>query len=420
MVLKPRQAVLGRDTRASSPALSDAVAAGLASEGVQVIELGVLPTPGVAFAAGLLGCPGFVISASHNPWTDNGIKVLGSGGTKLRVEDEAAIEALLEDPVQLEPKPSAEAGPLTPDDVLVAAYLEHVVDAVGPGSLEGMRIVLDLAHGASCSTAVAIFEKLGAELLVIAAAPNGRNINDSVGSMHPEQLAAALLEHQADLGLAFDGDADRLVAVDHRGRVLPGDVLLALFAVDLKARGMLARDAVVVTVMSNLGFHRAMEAAGIEVRTVDVGDRNVVEAMDAGGLNLGGEQSGHVVFRTLASTGDGVLTGALLAELVTRAGRPLAELADEALVLVPQHLAAVAVAAGSESRSDDDELVERLTAAEEALGSRGRILVRASGTEPVVRVMVEADDDAEARGILAELVDLVERAQGSPEEEEGR
>ena len=412
-VLQSRTAVLGRDTRASGPVLSEAVAAGLVECGVDVIDVGVLPTPGVAFLSASLNCPGFVISASHNPYFDNGIKVIGVGGTKLSVDQEQAIEALLDEPaVSAAPTP----GSFSARPELSALYINHVVGAVAQDALRGLTIVLDCANGASSTTAAEIFRRLGGEIIVLADAPNGTNINDGVGSTHPEMLAAAVIEHQADFGLAFDGDADRLVSVDETGTIVPGDALLALFAADLKKRELLANNAIVVTVMTNLGFHRAMETAGIMVETVAVGDRNVVEAIDQGGHVLGGEQSGHIIFRSLATTGDGVLTGVLLAELVQRQRRPLSVLSREAMTLVPQYLEAVRIAPGR-TIDENPVLREHLSALEEQLGRRGRILVRASGTEPVIRVMVEADTDAEARQITQELVSLVQSTMGSQEEQ---
>ena len=333
-VLASPAVIIGRDTRRSGPMLSSALAAGFVSEGVDVIDVGVLPTPGIASLCATRGVPGAVVSASHNPFPDNGIKVLGAGGTKLAESVEAAIElelgALLDDPDR-SPRPTAEGvGELLVEPELARAYIEHLLGAVAPRALEGLRVVLDCAHGAGSTVGGEVLSSLGAEVEVIAAEPDGTNINEHVGSTHPERLGAAVREQRADLGLALDGDADRLVAVDHAGRVLDGDVLLALFATDLKDRGLLLADTVVVTVMSNLGFHRAMAAAGIEERIVPVGDRHVLHALDAEGLSLGGEQSGHVIFRDRATTGDGLLTGILLAELVTRSGRSLAELAAQA------------------------------------------------------------------------------------------
>ncbi len=410
-VLTPVQVLIGRDTRASGPALVDGLTQGLTSQGIDVVDLGVIPTPGVAYLSASLGCPGIVVSASHNPASDNGIKVLGAGGTKLSVREERAIETALE-ASQPGPQRTSSIGALRRDDALVTRYLEHLVGTID-GTLQGMTVALDCAHGASVTTARTVFEQLGANVVVIGETPDGANINDGVGSTHPEALADLVRASKADIGLAFDGDADRVVAVDHTGVVVDGDTVLALFAHDLQQRGQLHESTVVVTVMSNLGFHRAMANADIAVRTVAVGDRNVVEALDAGGLSLGGEQSGHIIFRSLATTGDGVLSGLLLADLVKRSGTTLAVLSDVMLQRVPQYLEAVRVQPGSKLEGAT-ELNDRIDALQRDLGDRGRILVRASGTEPVIRVMVEADDDQEARQLTKELVDLVQLTMGTP------
>jgi phosphoglucosamine mutase len=402
--------IIGRDTRRSGPMLSSALAAGFVSEGVDVIDVDILPTPGIASLCASRGLPGAVVSASHNPFPDNGIKVLGPGGTKLSDEVEAAIEselnALLAEP-DAASRPTAEGvGEIKHEPELASAYIEHLLAAVGPRVLQGLRIVVDCANGAATPVAEEVLTSLGAQVVVVAAEPTGTNINEHVGSTHPEMLAGTVRDQRADLGLALDGDADRLVAVDHRGEVLDGDVLLALFARDLKERGELADDTVVVTVMSNLGLHRALAEAGIGVRTVAVGDRNVLQALDAEGLSLGGEQSGHLIFRDRATTGDGLLSGILLADLVARSSRPLAELGADALQLFPQHLVGVEV-----ERLDDfagsSKIAAAIEAAEAELGESGRILVRLSGTEPLVRVMVEAEDADAARRITDELVAVV-------------
>lgn len=410
-VLTPVQVLIGRDTRASGPALVDGLTQGLTSQGIDVVDLGVIPTPGVAYLSASLGCPGIVVSASHNPASDNGIKVLGAGGTKLSVREERAIERAM-GATQPGPQRTSSIGALRRDDALVTRYLEHLVGTID-GTLEGMTVALDCAHGASVTTARTVFEQLGANVVVMGETPDGANINDGVGSTHPEALADLVRASKADIGLAFDGDADRVVAVDHTGVVVDGDTVLALFAHDLQQRGQLHESTVVVTVMSNLGFYRAMANADIAVRTVAVGDRNVVEALDAGGLSLGGEQSGHIIFRSLATTGDGVLSGLLLADLVKRSGTTLAVLSDVMLQRVPQYLEAVRVQPGSKLE-EATELNDRIDALQRDLGDRGRILVRASGTEPVIRVMVEADDDQEARQLTKELVDLVQLTMGTP------
>jgi phosphoglucosamine mutase len=284
------------------------------------------------------------------------------------------------------------------------------VDIVAERALDGLKIVIDCANGAGCEVAPGVLERLGATVRVIAGDPDGSNINDACGSTHPEALAEAVVEDGADLGLALDGDADRLVAVDHEGRVRTGDELLVIFAADLAERGQLAGNTVAVTVMSNLGLHRSMAQRGILVRETPVGDRHILEALDSAGLSLGGEQSGHLVFRRLATTGDGTLTGILLAELVNRTGRKLAELATESMVHVPQLLVSV-IAADPAGTVEHQIVRDELAAVVVDLGEEGRVLVRASGTEPVVRVMVEATDADSARSALDRLCDAVAAAQ---------
>lgn len=421
-VLPAPAVVVGRDTRRSGPMLQAAVTAGLASRGVDVVDVGVLPTPAVAWAAAQRQLPAVMVSASHNPFADNGLKVFGAGGRKLADADEQALEAALEaelrgvtgDGVDRRartgrgdhPVSGAAVGAVVGGDDLADRWVRATVDALGGRTLDGMRVVLDCANGAAHRVAPAVLRALGAELVVLGDAPDGTNINEGCGSTHPERLAETVVATGAELGLALDGDADRLLAVDHRGRVVTGDHLLALFAADLRQRGELAGDTVVVTVMSNLGLRLALDAAGIAVRETPVGDRYVLEVLDAEGLVLGGEQSGHIVFRSLATTGDGTLTGVLLADLVRRWGRPLAELADDAMTTVPQRLTNVRAAdpAGVAAAPD---VVNACEQARAQLGDRGRVLIRPSGTEPVVRVMVEAVDAADADQVLADLCAVV-------------
>ncbi len=405
--------LVGRDTRRSGPMLQAAFSAGLASAGADVWDLGVLPTPGVAFCAERRGLPAAVVSASHNPFGDNGIKLFGAGGTKLPPAVEAAIEAAFPPGARSSrPGPTgAGVGSIAPDPDGRREYGEHLRASLDGRRLDGLRVVLDCANGAAAAVAPAVFESLGAAVTATCTEPDGTNINRDCGSTHPEALAAAVVRAGADLGLAFDGDADRLVAVDHTGAVADGDALLALFAVDLAARGELAGNAVVVTVMTNLGFRLAMAERGIAVRETPVGDRYVLAALEAEGLALGGEQSGHIVFRRRATTGDGILTGLVLADLVRRAGRPLADLSTGLVERVPQVLANVAVA-------DPGRLVgagevwAAVAAVEAELGGTGRVLLRASGTEPLVRVMVEAASEDQAAEAARRLCAAVEGALG--------
>ncbi len=391
--------VVGRDTRRSGPMLSAALSAGLAA--------GVLPTPGVAWISSRRAVPAAMVSASHNPFPDNGVKIFASGGTKLPDALQQAVEAELEQVLsggRQGPKPSTGhgVGRVWAEPEAVGGYTDHLVSVLEGRDLTGMRIVVDCANGAASAVAPSVLHRLGAEVTAIACDPDGANINDACGSTHPEVLARTVVDVGADLGLALDGDADRLVAVDASGVAATGDHLLALFATDLAARGRLAGNTVVVTVMTNLGFHRAMGEQGIAVRETPVGDRSVLEALDADGLALGGEQSGHIVFRQLSTTGDGLLTGLLLADLVRRSQRPLVELVGTCMQRVPQVLVNVAVA-DPPGAVGSPEVQDRLAAARQRLGELGRVVLRASGTEPLVRVMVEAEDEGTARAVAGEL-----------------
>jgi phosphoglucosamine mutase len=416
--LPARTFLVARDTRRSGPLLQAALSAGLASEGADVVDLGVLPTPGVAWHCAARHLPGAVISASHNPFTDNGVKLFAAGGLKLPDAAEAAIEEELDRvlaPVGAGPRsPTGHGvGRLLSDPAAADGYIDHLVAALEGRSLEGMRVVVDCANGAATSIAPVVLERLGATVDVIACEPDGTNINDGCGSTHPERVGAAVVARGAAVGLALDGDADRLVAVDHRGEATTGDELLALFATDLAGRGRLAGNTVVVTVMTNLGFRLAMAEKGIAVRETPIGDRYVLEALNADGLSLGGEQSGHLVFREVATTGDGVLTAVLLLDLLRRTGRPLAELVAAVMRRLPQVLVNVAAADPAEVVARGDVQAE-VAAVSVELGDGGRVLLRASGTEPLVRVMVEAADEEMALAVVARLSAVVERAASVP------
>jgi phosphoglucosamine mutase len=411
--------VVGRDTRRSGPLLQAAFSAGLAAEGADVVDLGVLPTPGVAAVAEQRKAPGAVISASHNPFGDNGIKLFSLLGTKLPIEVEGEIEreldSIVADPDRQPRRPTGHGvGRITTDPGAVELYREHLVATAEGRRLDGLRIVVDCAHGAASAIAPRVLTELGASVTPLHDAPDGANINERCGSTDPAQLSLAVVANQGDLGLAFDGDADRVIAVDHTGTIVDGDVLLALFALDLRERGHLARSTVAVTVMTNLGFRLAMEDLGIAVRETDVGDRHVLAALDAEGLSLGGEQSGHIIFRSRSTTGDGILTGIALADLVRRSGRSLAEISVGLVERVPQRLVNVPIAQ-PERLADCTEVWEAVVKAEAELGHEGRVLLRASGTEPVVRVMVEARAEAQADAIAAELAGVVEAALGEIE-----
>ena len=383
-VLDAPLAVVGGDSRVSTAMLEAAFVAGLASEGVEVHRLGVTPTPAVAFEAARLGAIGAVVSASHNAYHDNGIKLFAPGGTKLPDEVEARIEAEL---ATLGP-PEADPAPIHGRGHAADDYVDHLLAALEGRRLDGLRVVVDAANGAASHLAATVFGRTGAHVIVVNDHPDGTNINAGCGATDPSALQALVTAERAHVGIALDGDADRLIAVDERGDVVDGDHVIAICAADLRERGRLRDDTVVVTVMTNLGFRIAMEEAGIHVVETAVGDRYVLEALAEGGFSLGGEQSGHVIFPDHATTGDGMLTGLVLLDVVQRSGRQLSELARDAMTQLPQVLVNVAV---RERRPDvADVLADEIAAAAAPLGDHGRILVRPSGTEPLVRIMVEA------------------------------
>jgi len=397
--------VIGRDTRESGERLERALGTGLRLGGAQPLSLGVVPTPAVAWVCAQRGVPGAVISASHNPWSDNGIKFFAAGGRKLSDELEAELENALDALVAAGVEFDLSVDSNTDSDA-VTEWCDAVASSVV--SVTPMRVVIDCANGAASFVAPGIFRGLGLEVEVLHAQPDGRNINDACGSTHPEDLQRAVVASGAALGLAFDGDADRLLAVDERGELVDGDQLIALFARDLRERGELAGNRVVVTVMSNLGFRLAMDEQGIEVVETPVGDRHVLEALARTSSSLGGEQSGHIVFADRATTGDGVLSGVQLVDLVGRTQTPLSTLAAEVMDRLPQVLRNVRL----EHRRDDiaEAIAAEIAAVEQSLGARGRVLIRLSGTEPLVRVMVEAPSLEQAEDAADNLAAAVIRA----------
>ncbi|HEX6760995.1 MAG TPA: phosphoglucosamine mutase [Propionibacteriaceae bacterium] len=401
----PPFAVVGRDPRASGEFLEAAVVAGLASAGVNVARLGVLPTPGVSFLTEACNADlGVMLSASHNPMPDNGIKFFARGGNKLDDALEDAIESRLG---EAWPRPTgAGVGRVTVQESLVETYVAHLVNSLGrPVSLEGIKVVVDCANGAAYQAAPAAFEAQGAEVHRIHAEPDGININENCGSTHMDSLRSTVLEQRADIGIALDGDADRCLAVDTFGRIVDGDQILAILALALREEGRLKNDAVVATVMSNLGFVNAMRGAGITVQQTKVGDRYVLEAMKAGGFMLGGEQSGHVVMLEHAKTGDGVLTALQVMNRMATSGQSLAQLAS-VMTRLPQVL--INVPGVDKSRAaTDPQLSAALVEAEAELGDSGRVLLRPSGTESLVRVMVEAESYEAANGVAHRLADVV-------------
>jgi phosphoglucosamine mutase len=404
--------LIGRDTRKSGPMLQAALSAGLASEGADVVDVGVLPTPALAWLSTRRDLPAVVISASHNPFQDNGIKLFGGGGTKLSVEVERAIEDELHrvlDPSVKGPRPleGHGVGTVRAEPDLGDAYLEYLLGTLDGRTLDGLRLVVDSANGSASALAARLFEGAGAEVVAIGCEPDGTNINAGCGSTATELLSGAVVEHGAQLGLALDGDADRLLAVDGTGALVDGDALLALFARDLADRGQLAGNTVVVTVMTNLGFRRAMDERGIHVKETDVGDRHVLAAIDKEGLSLGGEQSGHIIFRRLATTGDGLLTGLVLADLLARTGSSLVELLDGLIEPVPQTLVNVK-GVDTSLFAQVEAIAMAIEQEQAAMGDTGRVLVRPSGTEPVVRVMVECTEPGVAEATAGRLHALIE------------
>lgn len=396
--------LIGRDTRRSGTMLEDALAAGIASAGGHAVRLGVLPTPAVAWGVLQRGAAaGIVISASHNPYPDNGIKLFGADGYKLLDAEEEAIEALLEDDTDL--PTGRDVGTTSSATGAAEAYAEWVAEVAGV-PLAGMRIVVDCAHGAATTVAPRLFELLGADVVLIACEPDGCNINVECGSTHLGHVAAAVVAEGATLGVAFDGDADRVLFVDAAGNPVDGDHILTLLAADAISRAALPGNRVVVTSMANLGAHHALRALGCTLEITDVGDRYVLEAMRRHGSVLGGEQSGHVIALDHQTTGDGPLTATMVLAALARSGQTLAE-AAAAVEKFPQHL--ISVRARREGLDTCSVLWEAIVAAELTLGDDGRIVVRASGTEPLVRVMVEARDAEACRAIAQELVTIVER-----------
>jgi phosphoglucosamine mutase len=400
---RPR-AIVGQDSRASGEFLEAAVVAGLTSAGVDVYRVGVVPTPAVAYLVASTGADlGVMISASHNPMPDNGIKLFQRGGEKLADEVEALVEARIGEPWQ---RPTGAAvGRVINDDQLVNKYIEHLLSTIDV-SLSGLKVVVDCANGASSFTAPVALTRAGAEVIAIANTPDGWNINDGVGSTHLDYLRNAVLKNGADVGIAHDGDADRCLAIDATGAEIDGDVIMAILAKGFKAQGKLKSNTIVGTVMSNLGFMHAMAESGIEVITTAVGDRYVLEAMLQSDFNLGGEQSGHVIMRDYANTGDGLLTALQLLAEVKRSGQTLQEL-SRVMVRFPQVLINVKNVA-KERLASSTAIADAVKAAEAELGSNGRVLLRASGTEPLVRVMVEAQSDAVAQDVATKLAQVVE------------
>ncbi|MGG3006660.1 phosphoglucosamine mutase [Geobacillus stearothermophilus] len=405
--------LIGRDTRISGHMLEGALVAGLLSIGVEVMRLGVISTPGVAYLTKALGAQaGIMISASHNPVQDNGIKFFGPDGFKLSDEQEAEIEALIDSAEDMLPRPIG-AGLGQVNDYFEGGqkYLQYLKQTIDEEDFSGMKIALDCAHGATSSLATYLFADLDADVVTMGASPNGLNINEGVGSTHPEALAAFVKEKGADVGLAFDGDGDRLIAVDENGNIVDGDQIMYICAKYLKETGRLKHQTVVSTVMSNLGFYKALEAQGIKSVQTAVGDRYVVEEMKKNGYNLGGEQSGHIIFLDYNTTGDGMLTALQLVNIMKIKGKPLSELAGE-MKKYPQLLVNVRVA-DKEKAMENEQVKKVIQEVEAEMNGNGRVLVRPSGTEPLVRIMAEAPTEEACRAYVERIADVVRREMGT-------
>ena len=408
-VLQCNLVVIGRDTRESGVLLETAITKALATMGVEVQLMGVAPTPAIAFAARKHGVVAIAITASHNLYQDNGIKIFGAGGCKLSDAEQESIEqAMLARGENAKAadnmvSSSAKSGVARPE--LLQEYCDWLVGLVRPGALKNLHVALDCANGAFSHVAPEVFSKLGATVTTINATPDGRNINLQCGATHPEPLSEVVKSVGAHFGIAFDGDGDRLIAVDGNAQIVDGDHLLAISALDMKHRGTLRNNKVVVTVMTNIGFHQAMKNAGIEVVTTPVGDRSVLLALDDESLSLGGEQSGHIIYRDLATTGDGLLAAVSLAALIVDSKKSLSEIANTAMTSFPQVLINLRV--GKRVDGVDQLFKSEIAAAEKTLGASGRVLVRASGTEPMVRVMVEAPQQDIAEKVAATLAEAI-------------
>jgi phosphoglucosamine mutase len=408
------QFLIGRDTRISGHLLENALIAGLLSMGIEVMRLGIISTPGVAYLTRVMNAQaGVMISASHNPFEDNGIKFFGADGFKLTDEQEEEIESLLHEETDHLPRPvGADVGTVTDYFEGSHKYIQYLKQTVDE-EFTGLHIALDCAHGATSSLATHVFADLDADLSTIGVSPNGVNINNGVGSTHPEGLSQLVIDKGADIGLAFDGDGDRLIAVDELGRIINGDQIMFIIGRDLQSKGRLKSDTIVSTIMSNLGFYKALEQQGMMSVKTAVGDRYVVEEMKKGNYNLGGEQSGHIVLLDYNTTGDGLLTALQLVNIMKRTGRKLSELASE-MTIYPQELVNVRV-------TDKNKVTENAKVAavikdvEEEMSGNGRVLVRPSGTEPLVRVMVESPDQDTCKRFVDRIAEVVREEMGTEE-----
>jgi len=408
---KPK-VLIGRDTRISGEMLEGALAAGLLSVGAEVMRLGVISTPGVSYLTRVMSAEaGVMISASHNPVEDNGIKFFGSDGFKLSDAQEAEIEALLDSAEDLLPRPTGgDLGSITDYFEGGQKYLQYLKQTVDE-EFDGILVALDCAHGATSTLATHVFADLDADITSMGASPNGLNINAGVGSTHPEKLAELVLEKGADIGLAFDGDGDRLIAVvDEKGQIVDGDQIMYICAKHLHSEGRLKKDTVVSTVMSNMGFYKALESHGMKSNKTAVGDRYVVEEMKKNEYNLGGEQSGHIIFLDYNTTGDGLLTGLQLVNIMKITGKKLSELASE-MTIFPQKLVNIRVT-DKHAVTDNAKVAEVISEVETEMNGNGRVLVRPSGTEPLVRIMVEAASAEDCENYVERIAVVVRSEMG--------
>lgn len=408
---KPK-VIVGRDTRISGEMLEGALVSGLLSIGCEVMRLGIISTPGVAYLTKALGAQaGVMISASHNPVQDNGIKFFGPDGFKLTDAEEAEIEALLDAKEDVLPRPvGGDLGNVVDYFEGGQKYISHLKQTIDE-DFSGIHVALDCANGATSSLASYLFADLEADISMMGASPDGLNINDGVGSTHPEALSAFVRENEADLGLAFDGDGDRLIAVDHEGTIVDGDQIMFICAKYLHENELLKNDTVVSTVMSNLGFYKALEEAGIQSVQTQVGDRYVMEAMREGGYVLGGEQSGHIIFLEYITTGDGMLSAIQLVNIMKKTGLSLKELASQ-MKKYPQVLKNVRVS-DKKAVFENERIQQKIEEVEAKMAGNGRVLVRPSGTEPLVRVMAEAETEQLCEEYVDEIVAVVEEELGT-------
>ncbi|MFQ5574389.1 MAG: phosphoglucosamine mutase [Terriglobia bacterium] len=402
---RPARVVIGRDTRVSGQMLEAALSVGLMSAGAHVIQVGILPTAAIAYLTLLFDADGgAVISASHNPGEHNGIKFFDGTGFKLSAEQEEDFESRIDSPRHPQVALGREIGTGKTLENAAELYIDYLIGTIS-GDLSGLSVLVDCANGAANTVCPAVFERLGAKVTVIGDDPDGFNINDDCGSTHPERLQESVAQAGVDLGLAFDGDADRVIAVDSSGEIVDGDFIMAICAVHYRNQGNLPKDSMVTTVMTNMGFYVALEKAGISVLKTQVGDRFVLELMREKGISLGGEQSGHIIFLNDSTTGDGILTGIKLMSIVKETGKPLSEL-RQIMQRMPQVLLNIEVG-DKDKFAGLTKVSEEIERAERELDGRGRVLVRASGTENLVRVMVEAEEISQAEEIAHSLADLI-------------